>query len=171
MATKKTKNSGTQRTTKVIVSSKKKGLSGKQWGIIGIVGAIVVGVGAYLVVQTATTNASSCVSKTFSQGSNGSCVTYIQTLLNYKIGKNSPNISKVAVDGAYGAKTKSAVSAFQKYWKLNTNGTVNKQTWNSLCSAQMGYTDGKGSHGVWTSKSALAAAKSAGCSVSNDVVR
>lgn len=159
---------------KGVVASKKKGLNRKQWSVIAVVGVVVLAIGGYLglqAYQNSTSDAASCVSKTFKQGSSGSCVKYIQTLVNYKA-KAGQGGSKVTVDGAFGSKTVAAVKAFQKHWSLNVDGTVGKKTWAGLCSAQMGYTDSKGkNHGIWLSQAALNAAKSAGCSVGNDVVR
>lgn len=172
-----TKNKKTTAKTaaKKIVASKKKGLSKKQWGIIGIIGVVVIATAGYFgyqAYQDSTSNASSCVSRTFKKGSSGSCVKYIQILANYKIVNGAPKHTKLATDGVFGSATKSGIEAFQKYWDLTADGVVGKKTWASLCSAQMGYTDSKGvNHGTWTSQSALNAAKSAGCSVSHDVVR
>lgn len=160
----------------VIASSKKRfNFSSTQWAIVGIVTVTVLAIGTYFGVQYyqgTATDAASCVSKVYKQGSSGTCVKYIQQLLNYKIDRNAPNISKISADGVFGAKTASAMKSFQKYWGLTVDGVVGKKTWSSLCSPQMGYTDSKGvSHGVWSSKAALDAARSAGCGVSGAVVR
>lgn len=158
-----------------VIAGDKKSLSVFQRNVIVAVAAIVVIAAGFFVVQTyqdSQTNAASCVSKTYKKGSSGTCVKYIQILMNYKAGKSTPKAAKVTADGSYGAKTETAMKAFQKYWGLTADGIVGKKTWASLCSAQMGYTDSKGvDHGVWTSNTALDAAKSAGCSVSHDVVK
>jgi len=172
---KSTKTQSSKSTKGVIASSKKFSLSRKQWAVVAVIVVAVAGIGTYLGVQMyqdTTTGAASCVSKTYNEGDSGSCVKHAQTLLNYKIAKNAPNIAKLSTDGSFGPKTKAAVKAFQKYWQLSQTSTINKSTWGSLCSAQMGYTDSKGvDHGVWTSKTALDAARAAGCSVKNDVVQ
>ncbi|MEO5948958.1 MAG: peptidoglycan-binding domain-containing protein [Candidatus Saccharimonas sp.] len=178
MPTKPTPKKSTKasnKTSRVIASTKKRSLSKMQWGLVSVIAVAVISVGAYLGVQyyqDTTTSASSCIGKTYKVNSTSTCVKYAQVLLNYKIGKDAPNIAKVSTDGVFGPKTLSAVKAFQKYWGLSADGVIGKNTWASLCSAQMGYTDSKGvSHGVWTSSAALSAARSAGCNVKNDVVR
>jgi peptidoglycan hydrolase-like protein with peptidoglycan-binding domain len=173
--TTKSKKSAKSTASSKVVSSKKKSLSKQQWTILGIIGVVVLATAGYFGYQAyenSTSSAASCVSNTYKKGSSGSCVKYIQILANYKFSGGSPKHSLLAADGVFGSGTKSGVEAFQKYWDLTSDGVVGKKTWASLCSAQMGYTDNKGvNHGVWGSQAALNAAKSAGCSVGNDVVR
>ncbi|MBE9119749.1 peptidoglycan-binding protein [Tychonema sp. LEGE 07199] len=64
--------------------------------------------------------------KTISAGADGPEVAAIQQRLQvhgFAIGK---------IDGSYGSRTKSAVSAFQKSQRLNSDGIVDKQTWTAL---------------------------------------
>ncbi|WP_373537872.1 peptidoglycan-binding protein [Microcoleus sp.] len=64
--------------------------------------------------------------KTISAGADGPEVAAIQQRLQvhgFEIGK---------IDGSYGSRTKSAVSAFQKSQRLNSDGIVDKQTWTAL---------------------------------------
>ena len=78
-----------------------------------------VGVGSYLV---ATGSAATCRSVTFGQGSSGTCVKYIQTIVNSFEGG-------LAVDGQYGPKTANAVRLFQSRWHDGVDGIVGPQTW------------------------------------------
>ncbi|MBE9093450.1 peptidoglycan-binding protein [Tychonema sp. LEGE 07203] len=64
--------------------------------------------------------------KTISAGADGPEVAAIQQRLQvhgFEIGK---------IDGSYGSRTKSAVSAFQQSQGLNSDGIVDKQTWTAL---------------------------------------
>ena len=62
---------------------------------------------------------------TLREGSNGPAVRQLQTLLQQK-GFN------LAVDGAFGPKTKAAVQAFQRSQGLVADGIVGPKTWNKL---------------------------------------
>lgn len=65
---------------------------------------------------------------TLREGSNGPAVRQLQTLLQQK-GFN------LAVDGAFGPKTKAAVQAFQRSQGLVADGIVGPKTWNKLKTA------------------------------------
>ncbi|MGW1812938.1 peptidoglycan-binding protein [Streptomyces sp. NPDC002125] len=70
-------------------------------------------------------NTWSKLTKVVQSGSSGQAVKAAQTQLNvYGYG--------LVVDGAFGARTKSAVVAFQKNHKLQVDGVVGPQTWRSL---------------------------------------
>ena len=128
-ATSKAKKTSTQRTSNIITSSKKKGLSHKQLGIIGVVAIVVVGIGAYLAIQTATTNAASCVNRTFRKGDSSVCVTYIQKIANATSGTGAD----VSIDTIFGAKTKAKVERYQRAKGLGDDGVVGSNTWKALC--------------------------------------
>lgn len=147
--------------SKVIASSKKHILNKKQWGIVVGISVLLLGIGTYFGIQqyqNTTADAASCISKTYRQGSSGNCVKYIQQLVNYAIdyakrpgasnasdhNRALSKLAKLKVDGAYGAKTKAAVTAYQKNAKitkstsqarvsLNSNGIVDSKTWGALC--------------------------------------
>lgn len=160
--------------SKSTVASKQKGLGKKQWGILSVAGVLVLTIGGYFALQAYQSNSSdaaSCVSRTFRKGSIGTCVKYAQILLNYKNGAEK-NIPKIAVDGIFGAKTVAATKTYQKNWRLTVDGIVGKKTWESLCSTNMRHRDKKGVlYGTWSSSTAFSAAKSAGCDLRNDAVR
>lgn len=119
-----------QKTKKtVIASTKKKGLTGKQWGIVGVVAAVIVGIGAYLVIQNATTNAASCVDRTFNRGDSSICVTYIQKIANATSGTGAD----VNIDTIYGPKTQAKVERYQREKGLSVSGVVGSSTWKALC--------------------------------------
>lgn len=59
-------------------------------------------------------------------GNTGERVYAVQYLLNQQIGAG------LATDGIFGSKTKAAVEAFQKKFKLAVDGIVGINTWNAL---------------------------------------
>ncbi|AXA97790.1 hypothetical protein CEP17_09920 [Microbacterium sp. PM5] len=77
--------------------------------------------------------AGTCRSYNYSYGGNGNCVSYIQTLANHKL----PTIAgyRIAVDGQYGAATRTAIIRIQQRWGLAADGIVGPNTWAALCSA------------------------------------
>ncbi|MGY0539276.1 peptidoglycan-binding domain-containing protein [Nocardioides sp. YJ-D4] len=96
--------------------------------LIAITGATVTSMAAPAPAQAAT-----CTSYNYSYGGNGTCVRYIQTLLNWQ-----PGIDLV-VDGAYGNLTRQAVIARQTSWRywdssVVVDGIVGPRTWAYLCS-------------------------------------
>lgn len=66
-------------------------------------------------------------------GSSGSSVRTIQEQLN-SIANNYPAISKVAVDGVFGERTRDAVIAFQEIFNLPQSGIVDFSTWYQISS-------------------------------------
>lgn len=118
--TKSAKSAGSK-----IVSSKKKRLSRKQWGIIAIVTALVIIVGGYFGIQyyqNSVSNADSCVSQTFKKGSSKSnCVKYAQQVIGIK------------ADGVFGTNTYNAVKSFQTKYKVSSTGTLDAKTWTKIC--------------------------------------
>ncbi|WP_217241660.1 peptidoglycan-binding protein [Streptomyces sp. AC555_RSS877] len=71
------------------------------------------------------------------QGAVGNSVREIQCLVNNHVSHNGPDL---AVDGDYGAATKSAVRALQADWNrdvspIGVDGIVGPQTWRVLRSA------------------------------------
>lgn len=82
-----------------------------------------------------------CTQKSFRNGSyNDTCVAYIQQMLNaHKIVRPA-----LTVDSDFGAKTKSAVMAWQKQEKkskqnMRVDGIVGPQTWASFCAHSSKY--------------------------------
>ncbi|PKM62864.1 MAG: peptidoglycan-binding protein [Firmicutes bacterium HGW-Firmicutes-21] len=64
-------------------------------------------------------------------GSTGPAVRTIQEQLN-AIANNYPAIGRLAVDGAFGPRTREAVETFQRVFKLPTTGIVDFATWYSI---------------------------------------
>jgi peptidoglycan hydrolase-like protein with peptidoglycan-binding domain len=64
---------------------------------------------------------------TVASGSKGPAVSAVQHNLRYSYGDKT-----LAVDGIFGSKTKAAVEAFQKKFKLAVDGIVGINTWNAL---------------------------------------
>lgn len=116
----------------VIASKKQFSFSPKQWTLVGIGAFILLTATTYLLVQSeqqTTTNAASCTSKIYKQGSKSTCVKYMQQILNA-----SGVAGKVSADGVFGSGTKSAVVKFQKAKKIGADGIVGSGTWKKLCS-------------------------------------
>ncbi len=65
-------------------------------------------------------------------GSTGPNVVVVQTALN-RIAQNYPAIPKIAnVDGIFGSRTESTVTAFQQIFGLTPDGIVGPATWNAI---------------------------------------
>lgn len=62
------------------------------------------------------------------EGSRGAAVSDWQATLNKLAAKGMPSQAKVAVDGIFGAKTKAATVAFQRWAKITADGIVGPQT-------------------------------------------
>ncbi len=80
-----------------------------------------------------TADASTCYQSMWRINSSGTCVKYIQQLVNFT--HYSPALT---VDGAFGPKTDSAVRALQTAFRLRVDGVVGPQTWSVICYPQMG---------------------------------
>lgn len=107
-------------------------LSKNQFGfghhiILPLVLIVVVGIiGVYL---TTRINAATCISSTFSYGSSGTCVKYIQQLAN----GISATGATISVDGAFQGGTRTKVKAVQTKYSLTADGIVGSNTWKKLC--------------------------------------
>jgi peptidoglycan hydrolase-like protein with peptidoglycan-binding domain len=66
---------------------------------------------------------------TLSEGSTGSVVHRLQEVLNAGRAEFDPAAAALAVDGIYGPKTRSMVSAFQTWGDVGSDGIVGLQTW------------------------------------------
>lgn len=167
MATAKKNTKPVKSGSKIVASKGKFSLSSLQKKLIAIAAVVVLGAGGFWLyndLQDGQLFAASCVNTTYRQGSKGTCVRHLQTLVSYFGGPYS--YPKISVDGVFGSKTTSAVKSYQKIFGLSTDGVVGKKTWSMLCSPQKGYMDSKGvAHGVWSSQSAYNAAKAAGCNM------
>ena len=96
--------------------------------LVAITGTALAGVAAPTPAHAAT-----CTSYNYSYGGNGTCVSYIQTLLNWQ-----PGIDLV-VDGSFGPRTRQAVIDRQTSWRywdssVVVDGIVGPRTWAYLCS-------------------------------------
>lgn len=111
---------------------------------------VVFAVGGILMLRSS--NAGSCTSHVYRQGSRGTCVRNIQTLVNYNL--YSLNSSRyISTDGIFGRQTKSTIVAFQRSRGLSQDGIVGRNTWRELCNPYKGPQPG------WW----LTAARNAGC--------
>lgn len=72
-------------------------------------------------------------------GSSGEKVSQIQSQLN-AISNSFTVIPKVAVDGQFGEKTKTAVETFQRIFNLPVNGIIDFTTWYKISHIYTGVT-------------------------------
>lgn len=72
---------------------------------------------------------SKCVDNVYKYGGYGTCVGYLQTMLNY----DNPHSQDITVDNSYGSNTRSAVKYFQRWNALDIDGVVGPKTWKKLC--------------------------------------
>lgn len=100
------------------------------WGGV-LAGALALGLVAS---HPSTVNAASgCTQYVFAKYSSGTCVKYIQIMLN-----NIPIVQpKLATDGLFGSKTQFAVKQYQSdpWYEAGppVDGIVGPKTWRSLC--------------------------------------
>jgi peptidoglycan hydrolase-like protein with peptidoglycan-binding domain len=112
-----------------------------------VIGIIVLSKGKSDVVSSP----SACANNSLLQGSSGSCVSDAQNLLNWSLyGIDGPNYKTVT--GQFNNQTSSLVKQYQASNGLSRTGSINRATWQKLCS------DGSDSTATWA-----AAAKNAGC--------
>ena len=118
---------------------------------------VVVGVAAFGTYMLVASHAATCKDYTWRSGKSGTCVKYIQQLVNWQNKNNPTRPAQVVVDGSFGPMTKAAVIADQKQFSITADGIVGTQTWKYICSPQMG-------PGIPSSFS-LSAARAAGCNI------
>ncbi len=70
-------------------------------------------------------------SKVLQEGSRGTEVRSLQYYLNF-IAFFNDALQEIDADGIYGPDTKQAVTAFQRYYGLNPDGIVGRDTWNKI---------------------------------------
>jgi hypothetical protein len=102
--------------------------------VFGIIGVFLLSA-AFFPLRGAGANSGSsspCVQQQLSQGSEGDCVGYLQTMLN------QGNNAGLAVDEEFGTLTRQAVINWQQKMKATksdmlVDGIVGSQTWSTLC--------------------------------------
>lgn len=106
-----------------------------------------VSAGMLTTIAPKASAAAACTSYYYGYGGTGTCVKYIQTILNGASQNASTcngyrdSTAILATDGSFGSLTLSRVKAFQKSHCLVNDGSVGPLTWNKLCSvgSQSGY--------------------------------
>lgn len=80
-------------------------------------------VGSYMALQS---HAGTCYDYSWGRGNSGTCVKYIQQLVNYQYGH-------LSTDGSFGPLTQSGVKTVQGNYGLTRDGIVGPHTWHVLC--------------------------------------
>lgn len=100
----------------------------------------------------APAQAASCTSYKYSRGGTGTCVKYIQQILNGASANGQSTCTRngtkvrdatnyLTADGVWGSRTNDRVKRFQSSHCLSSDGVVGQKTWQSLCvvGRQSGY--------------------------------
>jgi peptidoglycan hydrolase-like protein with peptidoglycan-binding domain len=82
--------------------------------------------------------AATCKSQVFQYGSRGTCVEYIQAILNSKGLGTGTDGGKTSMDGIFGWRTHDLVTRVQQKWALTQDGIVGPNTWKALCDTNGG---------------------------------
>ena len=142
---------------------------------------IAIGFGWYEVTHH-TTKAiakTGCTTEQLSEGSSGSCVSDIQTMVNYMetAGLNEcafPNAKLLTVNGTYDNATRQQVQSVQSWYQCYTSqedsqtnvtasGTVDPATWHFFCSYAYQFPSQSSSNTSPFRLASIAAGKKAGC--------
>jgi hypothetical protein len=147
--------------------------------IIVIVGVCL----AFFKSQAATGSVSrinnGCIGKHFGSGSSGTCVSDIQTMVNFT---ETDNLNQcpftgskpLDINGSYEASTQAQVRVIQTWFNcynkqegqpivIGVTGIVNKPTWSDLCTYAYQYPSQNSQSSSPYRKSSIAAGKNAGC--------
>ena len=141
-----------------------KGVSHSMLVLSFVVLFAIFGVGYSVASKTSSANAVSkkCVQKSYKKGSKGTCVKYMQELLNYdyRIVFPSQDVYDLTADGNFGSDTKTRVKAFQGAKHLTKSGVVGPKTWSQMCLVLKGklHIDG-----YYPPSNVVEAGKKAGC--------
>ncbi|EDK72662.1 Peptidoglycan-binding domain 1 protein [candidate division TM7 genomosp. GTL1] len=92
--------------------------------------ALVAAASVAVTIPPKTAYAATCDQRVFAYGSTGTCVKYIQRLLN-----SFPLAGTLAVDGIFGSKTRGTTRSFQSKEHIRVDGIVGPQTWRHLCAS------------------------------------
>lgn len=141
-------------------------------GVIALVFVVVAGVSGFVVYQKSVTDAASCDSYRFAYNSRGTCVKYIQNMLNgitvVHKGKtrNGTTLSStiLTADGIFGSRTTSKVKNFQGWYGTSADGIVGPKSWAGLCYYAKRLTwNGNNADDGAKIRTAIMSAQSAGC--------
>ena len=117
-----------KKSTKKTGSSLKHRTIGISVIVLGVLVAGLLGSMAYLKISANFANAATCTAYTYQQGGNGTCVKYIQQIVNA-----SGTSGSITADGSFGPLTKTAVVKFQQNRGITADGIVGPNTWKKLC--------------------------------------
>lgn len=116
-------------------TNKKFYMTPKRALIAGVAAVLVltgVGYWAYSALNLDDANAGGCISRNLRKGSSGSCVVYMQQMIN-STNQSVNSGSSIDTDGSFGSLTKKKVVAFQNGTGLTGDGVVGPRTWSKLC--------------------------------------
>jgi len=133
-------------------------------GLLVFSAAISVGLTA---VVAPMAHATTCVDGNWEYGDSGTCVGYIQGLLNMEGNYlRYPNWSHLTEDGQFGTLTERQVKAFQAYKLITQDGEVGPVTWNRLCGTAASIVMDLEMQGAYKTAGALEyLANDAGCNI------
>jgi hypothetical protein len=103
---------------------------------VAIVVVAIVLISGFYVVHKNTSHAGSagCINKTYSYGSSGPCVVYLQQFINVVGAQYHFSwYTHLNVNGVYGINTKDEVLKFEKRVNIAQDGIVTPKLWNVIC--------------------------------------
>ena len=118
---------------------------------IGLALVLLSASGSVMVPAGQASAAARCTDYMYGYGGNGTCVRYLQQMLN-AAGANwaeasyygtcygrSVSMEVLATDGSFGGRTDAKVRSFQNAYCLGTDGLVGQKTWAKLCQRISGW--------------------------------
>lgn len=169
---KKPKNAKKQATTKKLRIKLFGTRQNKIIGVVTLFFVVVAGISGFVLYQKSVTDAASCDSYQFAYNSRGTCVRYIQNMLNgitvVHKGKsrNGTTLNSIilSTDGVFGSRTSSKVKDFQGWYGTSSDGIVGPKTWAGLCYYAKRLTwNGNNADDGAKIRTAIMSAQSAGC--------
>lgn len=152
---------------------------------IAAIALVVVAIVVMIVVafrknpKQPTAQAGSCTSRQFSFGSSGTCVSDIQTMIDFMESGGFTQCpftggSKLAIDGAYDSTTQAQVKVVQTWMNcynkqegvassLTVDGSVDVPTWTDLCNFSYEFPKNSSNNTSPYSSASITAGKDAGC--------
>lgn len=97
-------------------------------GALALMGTVAPAADAY-----SGTTGKGCTAYQYGRGGSGTCVKYIQTMLNGISNQYSYGGYTLALDGQFGPATDTNVRRFQSFSHVVVDGKIGPKTWQQLC--------------------------------------